>query len=130
MLLTLLAQPLHQLLETGELAPIAVAPALAQQAPERGLEVPAVKDVLAQTVEERVGVIAEWVLGAVPDAEAMLRSSPSTLQPRDIITRELTPPVSYSSPTRMRQVITRGSRVPLRVPVIRHRPRFRRVRSC
>ena len=71
LLLALLAQPLHQLLEAGELAPVAVAPALAQQAAQRGLEVPAVEDVLAEPVEERVGIVAEWILRAVPDAEAV-----------------------------------------------------------
>ena len=66
LLLTLLAEPLHQLLEPGELAPVAVAPALTQQAAQRRLEIPAVKDVLAQPVEERIGVVAEWVLASRP----------------------------------------------------------------
>jgi len=80
--LTLFAKALHQLLEPGELAPIAVAPALAEQPAQRRLEIPAVKDVFAQPVEERVGVVAERVLGAVPDAEAMLTRMPLRLGAR------------------------------------------------
>ena len=87
LLLALLAQPLHQLLEAGELASVAVAPALAEQAAQRRLEVPAVEDVLAQPVEERVGVIAERILGAVPDAEAVLARVSPRLRERFILHR-------------------------------------------
>ena len=66
LLLALLAQSLHQLLEAGELAPVTVAPSLAQQPAQRGLEIPAVKDVFAEPVEERVGVVAEWILRSRP----------------------------------------------------------------
>ena len=101
LLLTLLAQPLHQLLEPGELASVAVAPSLAQQPAQRRLEIPAVKDVLAQAVEERVRLIAERILRAVPAAESMLTRAPPQLD-----------------------------KGPLDERFILHRPRFRRERSC
>src|SRR5439155_5827915 len=71
LLLATPAQLLHHLLEAGETAALAVPPALAEQAPQRCLEIPAVKHVLAQPVEERGGVVTERVLRAIPDREAM-----------------------------------------------------------
>ena len=84
LLLTLFAQAFHQLLKSGELPPVAVAPALAQQAAQRSLEIPAMEHVLAQPVEERIGVVAEWVLRAVPDAEAVLPRNRTDARGRDL----------------------------------------------
>src|SRR4029077_3747620 len=93
LLLTLLAQALHQLLEAGELASVAVSPSLAEQAAQRRLEVPAVKNVLAQPVEERVGIIAEWILGSIPDAEPVLARVSPRLGERFILHRPRFPRV-------------------------------------
>ena len=69
LLLTTPAQPLHHLLEPVEAIALAITPALAEQPAERRLEVPAMKDVLAETIEERVGFVAERILCPVPPAE-------------------------------------------------------------
>jgi len=70
LLLAAAAELLHHLLEPEQPPPPAVAPALAQQPAQRGLEVPAVEHVLAQPREELLDVGAEGVLGPVPGGEA------------------------------------------------------------
>ena len=135
LLLTLFAQPLHQLLEAGELPPIPVAPALAQEAAQRGLEVPAVEDVLAQAVEERVGVIAERVLGAVPHRESVSPGRAGVVPPRvrwchDVACGFLPRHVSVSGHSAPVHRAAPGGLRGSPPHAIRHRRRFRRVPSC